>query len=91
MSKTYSLSRAEKREVEHHLFTPFVGRGRMLRAHMEISESDYANFNGLPKGGTVATVRVFDLVSQSYYTVRRASCGSDCFCAAEIVAESETL
>jgi hypothetical protein len=68
-----------------NLFTPFVAPGRLLRAHMEIDDADMALFNGLPEGGTTASVEVFDGISESFYTVRRASCGASCFCAAEIV------
>lgn len=47
---------------------------------------DLSSLNRLPKDGMHRdSVEVFDTLSQTRYVVRRADCGSNCFCAAEIV------
>lgn len=72
--------------LTERIFTPYLGKGKLGRAYMILNADDLAEFDRLPKNGMHReTVEVFDTVSQSFFTVRRADCGSNCFCAAEIV------
>lgn len=71
------------------LFTPYIRGEREpdnpLRAYMQISKEDKARFEALPIGSNRLSTEVFDTVSQQSYVVRRADCGGNCYCAAEIV------
>jgi hypothetical protein len=67
------------------LFTPYVSELTELRAHMEISTSDYDAFDKLPRQESEQAVTVFDAVSNDHYQVKRAPCGLGCYCAAVIV------
>ena len=50
------------------------------RAALEISEADYARFNGLDRR---ARTIVTDVPTGQRFLVRHASCGGACYCAAE--------
>ncbi len=71
-------------------FTPYIDHTKVTRVLLEVSKADRDAFDSLPVEPHVApenqkTVRVLDIISQRYYTVRRAACPSNCFCAAELV------
>ena len=71
------------------IFTPYMPGEREpdnpLRAYMQISKEDKGRIDALPERTNADTVEVFDIVSQQSYIVRRADCGGNCYCAAEIV------
>jgi hypothetical protein len=58
------------------------GNGRI---ELVISDADYIAYNALPGGPSDATVVVTDLRTDDRYRyrVKRASCGTGCYCAAE--------
>lgn len=66
-------------------FTPYRYPGSNLREEMLISSEDMEKWDSLPPGLTNKTVKVTDLLTNKTYTVRRADCGLDCICAAEII------
>lgn len=67
------------------LFTPFISGHTQLRAHMELSDEDHAKFDSLTPNSNKDVVEIYDELSMESYSVRRAACNLDCFCAAEIV------
>lgn len=75
--------------MELKTFTPYVqgetAASNPLRAYMQISLEEAAAFDKLPRVPDSEPMEVFDEVSQQSYFVRPASCGGNCFCAAEIV------
>lgn len=76
---------------ESGLFTPYVGYGKVERVRLMLNDADRDRFNMLPREGGLRhedyreTIDVTDTNSGRAFTVRRADCGSQCYCAAEIV------
>lgn len=52
------------------------------------SKEDRDKFDALPQGESDKTVEVYDAERNLYLTIRRASCGATCCCAAEVIRES---
>jgi len=61
-----------------------------MRAHLMISREDMGKFDALPLESE-DTLDIFDLVSQTIYTIKRTDCGAGCRCAAVVVGTGESF
>jgi hypothetical protein len=67
------------------IFTPYINEQSNERVRMRLSFEDIGKFNSMPHGKSGCRVQIFDKITQSYYIVKRADCGCQCYCAAAVV------
>lgn len=72
-------------KVEGEIFTPFLPAYGDKRIMLLLTPQDREAFDSLPDGRSRSVVEVWDLLTDTTFTVRRARCGLGCYCAAEVV------